>query len=406
MVRRQSRYEEESSYGESDNPFLRQQRITRERMRAERERRYRFPVRNEEEDGSVLFEEKALNDLCENVEEKIPCSPKRNDDASVLANTRKSSSYLAKGGRAQRYDSSYGRYDTSDYDMESQMDPSNMKGYYLASGKSREMQTIEGKTAGDFAMVGNNSPSNVLSYMFGGFGMCPPDPAGMNADSQVQQVTMVGQVANLCFPDKKGLAADEQVATNEWQHEEKKEDLRIVGAAGARNTSFRRELHETNIMDQFDEEKQEPTIPTFMKEEEEDAPFCETPCSPRNVPEEPTDDAAPFCEPPCSPRNKADKDPTLSSSVFLPNLDGTDNNLLDDEATESKLEEIRRKKRVIEEQLRNSQADPDYHTKTKTKESSGLSKGRNISLIIFLFILFGGAVALVTIGFFWPKLMP
>jgi len=131
-----------------------------------------------------------------------------------------------------------GRYSTQDYDEEKQHsqlhssfdnedhdddeeDDDDAK-FYLATANAARMRRVDGQNK----LPTNNGSNNVLAYILGGFGLCPPDEHGMKADAEVSHYQTNGDSLsanatkssknntsgfNICAPESKELVTDAQV---------------------------------------------------------------------------------------------------------------------------------------------------------------------------------------------------
>ncbi|CAJ1968101.1 unnamed protein product [Cylindrotheca closterium] len=391
-----------------------------------------------------------------------------------------------------------GRYSTQDYDEEKQHSQLNSSydneddeeetqddgEFYLATANATRMIPVDGQNK----LATNNGPNNVLAYILGGFGLCPPDEHGTKADAQVSHFEtnfgnggeVIGTTNhttsssgggggfNICAPDPKGLATDAQVqrftATTEPEEpasvpggvevkrplpkpqakkttlqqfrerklklrqkhplqEEKKEssDLQDTAAFPFNTRQFsdakkqeqqqqepEEQLHhqlqlqeeEEELLQQLEEEQRKEQLEEDKKMDavvDSGMDLCAIPGCPTSSPKRPPGNLA-------LPPNASDfpEDP----------FEDKEQNLFDDGEEQSRLDQIRQKKRIIEHQVETEyssqnrvQVDTIYAASSGVLQTAPMSL-QNKAIVSFLLFLFVAAAVLVAVSFFWPDLMP
>jgi hypothetical protein len=296
--------------------------------------------------------------------------------------------------------------------------------YYLPSANSPEMRSIDERRATQQqsnVLSSGNNPSNVLAYILGGFGLCPPDQQSLDQDAQVNYISTTGNNNNntttnsspFCAPSKQDVQLEEKKSLGE----EKREDFILA------------DLQETA---QFPfNTKQFVTPPTEENEDklvETGANFCALPgwriedvekeslSSPTGLP--PQQDEAP--PPPGMKNLERQQNPDLEagnnvSVVRRKSLLDSDPGVEDESI--SKLDQIRKKKRQIEHSVSPSpQVLEERYERHRTQlirrkrqqrqqQLSSYTRKDKIFVGFFIFVLLTAA-ALVGVGFFWPQLMP
>lgn len=410
-------------------------------------------ITTKDDDSSKLLEEDALDSLFRGVEKGFGLNS--STDASLLANTRRKATSREAVGYRGYDDDDDDDVDGDYYDEEkqhSQQHSTDMDGYYLPTAASPEMRSIDDSISRNTNLT-TNAPSNVLAYILGGFGLCPPDQAGMDADAQVSHFETAsstapetysknksgGGIGTFCMPDKKGLATDAQVShfetmgTQETQdtlessspYEEKKEDTsqklqetaafpfnsRQFSNPDRRRLDFQLDAEGGLQQQQLEQDKK---IDAVM---DTGTQFCAPPdCltgEKRDDAQQPeTDEALP---PGMSPQTELPPPPSNAGTDLEAAMGIVrQGSLLDeDDVEESRLDQIRRKKRNIEQQVHPdlpSSSGAQLGNKYKQQENGDTSSAsvslRNKVIISFLVLLSILAAGLVGVSFFWPDLMP
>mmetsp|Transcript_30105 Transcript_30105/g.72258 ORF Transcript_30105/g.72258 Transcript_30105/m.72258 type:complete len:512 (+) Transcript_30105:257-1792(+) len=385
-------------------------------------------------------------------------------------------------------------YDNDDDDDDDENDDEETEGdseFYLATANATRMRAVDGQNK---LANNNNGQNNVLAYILGGFGLCPPpDDQGMKADAQVSHFeTNGGHVTehstntntntnssggfNICAPDQKELTTDTQVqrfaATTEPEqpanvpggvevkrplptpqakktplqqfrerklklrqkqplHEEKKEaDLQETAAFPFNTRQFsdttnKQQHQQQSDMEQGDLDLEEQLQHQLQLQEEEEELLQQLEEEQRKEQLEKdkkmdaaVDSGMDLCAIPGCPTSSPKRPPgNLAVSPNAPDFpedpfEERDQNLFDDGEEQSRLEQIRQKKRTIEHQLETDymsqnrvQVDTKYATSSGALQTAPMSL-RNKAIVSFLVFLFVAAAALVAVSFFWPDLMP
>ncbi|CAJ1964199.1 unnamed protein product [Cylindrotheca closterium] len=400
-----------------------------------------------------------------------------------------------------------GRYSTQDYDEEKQHSQLNSSyeneddeddddeeetqddgEFYLATAKATRMIAVYGQNK----LATNNGPNDVMAYILGGFGLCPPDEHGMKADAQVSHFeTNVGNggkvlgttnhatsgggggLFNICAPDRQGLATDVQVerftATTgpeepasvpggvEVKRPLPKPQAKKTPLQQFRERKFKlrqkhslqeEKLESSDLQDtaafpfntrQFsDAKKQEQQQQSFMEpadldleeqlhhqlqlqeEEEELLQQLEEEQRKEQLEEDKKMDAVvdsgmDLCAIPGCPTSSPKRLP--GNLALPPNAsdfpeDPFEDKVFDDGEEQSRLDQMRQKKRIIEHQVETEyssqnrvQVDTKYATSSGVLQTAPMSL-QNKAIVLFLVFLFGAAAVLVAVSFFWPVLMP
>jgi hypothetical protein len=399
-------------------------------------------ISTQDDDSSKLLEEDALDSMFQTVEKGFGLN---SNSASLLADTRRKASPRGSGFHYDD-DDVFDDNEDDDYDEEkqhSQQNSSDMDGYYLATAASPEMQSVDDSFSKNSTNLTTNAPSNVLAYILGGFGLCPPDQAGMDADAQVSHFQTLGPNTNdgktnnksggfgtFCMPDQKGLATDAQVSHFETAAKEENRN-RFEGSTFEEKTDDApHKLQETAAFPfntrQFstDRRRPDPQVeeePLQRQQREQDEQDQQLDAV--------IDTGAQFCAPPdCligekkdatveTPEMDEEVPPGMSPQTELPPPDLEDsmnvvrqNSLMDEDAVqETRLDEIRKKKRTIEQQVNDpshSQSQLAQKYKTQTERRNTPVSLRNKVIVSLLVLVCTVAVGLVGVSFFWPDLMP
>eukprot|EP00980_Cylindrotheca_fusiformis_P009097 scaffold1966_cov109-Cylindrotheca_fusiformis.AAC.6 len=424
-----------------------------------------------DDDSSKYMEEDALDSFFGSVEKGFGL------DSSRGANNNNNNKNIRKMGVSRRngYPENYDDEDDDDSSDEEKQPShragggrgsSDMDQYYLPTAASREMRSVDSRTTTNMtANNNNNGPPNVLAYILGGFGLCPPDQAGMDADTQVSHfqtsTASTGGANNsladtkskggggdsrfvsFCMPDNKAMSKDAQVSHFETgtrpearehgyhrsslpPYEEKtSSDVPNVGlqetAAFPFNSRQFASTPERKRLDFEQAEKEQEEEERLRQQEQQEqleqekqldaaidpsTNFCAPPdCWPSEKKEEPeTDEAFPPSNLPPPPSNAGGVD--LESAMVR------QDSLLDDEdGSESRLDQIRQKKRSIEQQVHSDLPSSQFDDQTTSYKSqatrpTGGTSCKNKFIISILITMFLMAAGLVAVSFFWPQLMP
>ncbi|KAL3935990.1 MAG: hypothetical protein SGBAC_008603 [Bacillariaceae sp.] len=382
-------------------------------------------------------------------------------------------------------------YDNADDDDEEETEDDSK--FYLATANATRMRTVDGQNKLATNTNNNNGPNNVLAYILGGFGLCPPDEHGMKTDAQVSHFeTNGGGVTqdtkpntssaganagafNICAPGQKGLATDTQVqrfaATTEveetanvpggvevkqplptpqakktplqqfrerklklrqkhqMQEEKKEADLQETASFPFNTRQFsdvkKQQLQLQSDLEQGDVDLEEQLQHQLQLQEEEEEliQHLEEEQRKEQLEKDKKMDAAvdtgmDLCAIPGCPTSSPKRPPT--NLAVPPNppdfpddpFQDKEHNLFDDGEEQSRLEQIRQKKRTIEHQLEADyspqnkvQVDTKYITPPIALQKAPMSL-QNKAIVSFLVFMFVAAAVLVVVSFFWPDLMP